>query len=121
MIDARVRSESGGGYAAGLNARGREMTKAFPPARTVYATPGMADTISTEVLPARAGRTGLVIQVKGANAVYFRFAESAASILDLQVAPGGMFEFPAGNTYEGPIRAIAPGGPTDILLLEFAE
>jgi hypothetical protein len=126
-MNASLETGTGEGYLARVNSSGRletsgEVTNTVTTKAeglTVYRTTATVASTSGVLVAARAGRQGLRVQVQGANAVYLRFESADASNQDWMVPAGGEYladRFP----YAGAVRAIAPGGDTAVLVLEYA-
>jgi hypothetical protein len=126
-MSTALETGTGEGFLARVNSSGRleisgEVTNTVltrTEGATVYRSRVTVTSSSGVLVAARTGRQGLRIQVQGANAVYLRFEGADATNEDWLVAAGG--EYVADRfSYAGPIRAIAPGGDSAVLVLELA-
>jgi hypothetical protein len=121
MALSMIESGDGLGYTAAVDSGQKLLTKNYCLPRTLYSSLTLAIGTSGPLALTRTGRTAIIIQNVGAFAVNISLGSDAALGTDLTIAPGAMFSFPACNTFEGPIQVIAPGGNSNVRVIEFAD
>jgi hypothetical protein len=116
-VSATIETGTGEGYTLVVDADGNAATVTRLAAVEVVRTTGTVGTSSAELLPARPGRQGLLLQNQGANPVHLRFGDAAATASDWLVAAGGEVRMER-LAYAGAVQAIAVGGSAAVLALE---
>lgn len=110
------------GQIARVDPEGRVLTAVLPPKTAVEQTSPMAPNgVSAQIVAAKPGRTGIVLQNLGAFPVHLSFATTArpATPFDLRVAPGATFEMGCYSRYEGAVQARAAGGVSQLAVVEY--
>lgn len=110
------------GRLALVDEQGRVAVAALPPLTDVdQSSPTAPSGTSGQVVAARSGRTGLLIQNLGAVPVHLSFADSSrpATATDLMIAPGGTFEMSCRARYEGAVQAIGVGATSQLAVVEY--
>jgi hypothetical protein len=76
---------------------------------------------SMQIAAGRVGRRQISIKnLSAANPVFIALDNPPATVTGhLRIEPGGVYSFPPGVSYEGPIEAISSDGPAVIVVMEF--
>jgi hypothetical protein len=117
-VSATIETGTGEGYTLTVNADGRAETQTKAGPTSAVRTAATVTTTSGTLVGERAGRQGLWVQNQGANAVHLRFDDAAATAADWLV-PAGTGLRVERFSYEGAIQAIAVGGSSAVLVVEF--